>query len=89
VIGRNGETIKAWSAQTGARVQLANKMECPVPSERVCSITGALPAVIETAELIVDKLASDPAISKVSSISASSTSTSIATAVLLLCYCRL
>jgi KH domain len=67
VIGRNGETIKAWSAQTGARVQLANKMECPVPSERVCSITGALPAVIETAELIVDKLASDPAISKVSS----------------------
>ncbi|KAG5175503.1 hypothetical protein JKP88DRAFT_250069 [Tribonema minus] len=64
IIGRGGETVKALGQQTGARVQLANKAQCPIATERICTVTGSMQGVLEVASFMIEKMAQEPVLSK-------------------------
>jgi KH domain len=56
VIGRAGGTIKHWISTSGAFIKLADLDNCPVPTERLCCISGDLASVTSALHLLIDKL---------------------------------
>jgi KH domain len=56
VIGREGRTIKQWIQDSGAKIKLADFDKCPVPTERLCAISGELDAVTNALTLIIATL---------------------------------
>ncbi|CAM9156000.1 unnamed protein product [Choristocarpus tenellus] len=65
IIGRGGANIKALSEASQAKVNLSQKQGA-VSNERIVTMQGGLAAVINAAEMVVDKLREDPHIARYS-----------------------